>query len=111
MTDIQADMRDLSEGRRGSLIDARPWLTKTVVAAAIVVSAASASVAKDGGLTLDSPVLRKHQAAIPTTTGSGASRQSSGRHSDPAKVAPASSECPVVKYKEDGLIDYVIVNC
>jgi hypothetical protein len=110
MTDIQADVRDLSEGRRGSLIDARPWLTKTVVAAAMVVGAASASVAKDGGLTLDSPVLRKHQTAVPTTTGSGASRQSSGR-SDPAKVAPASSECPVVKYKEDGLIDYVIVNC
>jgi hypothetical protein len=51
MTDIHADMRDLSEGRRGSLIDARPWLTKakTVVAVAMVLSAASISLARDSG--------------------------------------------------------------
>jgi len=51
MTDIHADMRDFSEGRRGSLIDARPWLTKvkTVVAVAMVLSAASISLARDSG--------------------------------------------------------------
>ena len=51
MTDIHADMRDLSEGRRGSLIDARPWLTKakTVVAVAMVLSAASICLARESG--------------------------------------------------------------
>lgn len=51
MTDVHADMRDLSEGRRGSLIDARPWLTKakTVVAVGMVLSAASMSLARDSG--------------------------------------------------------------
>jgi hypothetical protein len=51
MTDIHADMRDLSEGRRGSLIDAGPWLAKarTVVAVAMVLSAASISLARDSG--------------------------------------------------------------
>jgi hypothetical protein len=51
MTDIHADTRDLSEGRRGSRIDARPWLTKakTAVAVAMVLSAASISLARDSG--------------------------------------------------------------
>jgi hypothetical protein len=51
MTDIHADMRDLSEGRRGSLIDARPWLTKAkaAVAGAMVLGAASISLARDSG--------------------------------------------------------------
>jgi hypothetical protein len=51
MTDIHADMRDLSEGRRESLIAVRPWLTKakTVVAVAMVLSAASISLARDSG--------------------------------------------------------------
>jgi hypothetical protein len=51
MTDIHADMRDLSGRRHGSLIDARPWLTtaRTVVAVAMVLSAASISLARDGG--------------------------------------------------------------
>jgi hypothetical protein len=51
MTDIHADLRDLSEARRGSLIDARPWLTKakTAVAVAMVLSAASMSLARDSG--------------------------------------------------------------
>jgi hypothetical protein len=51
MTDIHVDMRALSEARRGFLIDARPRLTKAkaVVAAAVVLSAASISLARDSG--------------------------------------------------------------
>jgi hypothetical protein len=51
MTDIHAAMRDLGEGRRGSLIDARPWLTKakTAAAVAMVLSAASISLARESG--------------------------------------------------------------
>jgi hypothetical protein len=169
MTDIHADMTELSEGRRGSLIDARPWLTKakTAAAVAIVLSAASISLAKDSGLPtidieklcrvntdavrevftagdlqgMDTCVadervareqlfknwatypasaeaacvqpqeylpsyvewqtciemtqavleLRKRQEAAPSTTGSGASRQSS-RRADPASADPASAD-------------------
>jgi hypothetical protein len=167
MTDIHADMRDLSEGRGGSRIDARPRLTKarTVAAVAMVLSAASISLARDSGPPtidieklcrgnldaireiftagdlqgMDTCVaderaareqlfknwatypgsakaacvqpqeylpsyvewqtciemtqavfeLRKRQEAAPSTTGSGASRQSS-RRADPASVDPAS---------------------
>jgi hypothetical protein len=186
MTDIHADMRDLSEGRRGSFIGARPWLTKakTVVAVAMVVSAASLSPAKDSGppaidieklcrgdlkamrevftagdaqglntcvgderaareelvrnwasypvrakeacirpreylpgyvewqtcieMTLGAIELRKRDAAAPSTTGSGASRRPSHRRADTAGADARDRECPIVKLREAGSVDYVI---
>jgi hypothetical protein len=51
MTAIHADMRELSEGNARSRFAARPWLAKarTAAAAAMVLSAASVSLARDSG--------------------------------------------------------------
>jgi hypothetical protein len=52
--------------------------------------------------------LRKREAVAPSTTGSGATRRPSRRRADAAGANARDRECPIVKLREDGLVDYVI---
>ena len=55
-------------------------------------------------MTRDARQARKDQSS-PATSGMGTSRRASARRAD-----TASTQCPIVKYADDGSIDY-IVNC
>jgi hypothetical protein len=51
-------------------------------------------------------VLQLRKQTGPSTSGSSASRRSSSR-----RAGSVTRECPVVKYTDDGSVDYIITNC